>query len=226
MRAHRTLGVLMQRRLAEENLASDGVTLQASTEILQLLRDIQGRSQIVNSCAGEMKAELGDLVNVIETGEPVKKKKSFMQRLFGWVKKILLVVAAALSALVVVLAFLYPPGAALAAKFGTLTGTMAGYLHGIGASFYGNRPTHIEISITDNSTPCPERLLALLRDIIPAQAERVAQGLSNFQYCNLLLQRELELQKGQIIRLDRQQARHALLQWEIHNIGMDNIAIT
>lgn len=81
------------------------------------------------------------------------------------------------------------------------------------------------LSFAAGSATSSEQLLAMLRETIPAQADQVAQRLSDFQYCNLLLQREMEMQKGVVYRLDRQEAEHARLRWEIHNIAMENLCL-
>lgn len=65
----------------------------------------------------------------------------------------------------------------------------------------------------------------MLRETIPAQAGRIAETLSDFQYCHSLLQNELEMQKGIIYLLDSQQAQQASLQWDVHNAGMQLIQV-
>ncbi|KIP11882.1 hypothetical protein PHLGIDRAFT_418251 [Phlebiopsis gigantea 11061_1 CR5-6] len=204
--AHRSLGVLMSRRFSNTN---SSIILQPSTEIISLIEEIQRRSETVNDCANAMKAKLCDLVSMLETGEPRRRKKTFFQSLFGWVKKVLFVVSAVLGALAAACKFVYPAAVPALELSSMLSGATATFASACEAG----------------SATSSEQLLAMLRETIPAQADQVAQRLSDFQYCNLLLQREMEMQKGVVYRLDRQEAEHARLRWEIHNIAMENLCL-
>ena len=63
----------------------------------------------------------------------------------------------------------------------------------------------------------------MLSETIPAQAERVSQRLSDFQYCHQLLQAELEIRKGDLLSLNNIEAKQARIQWDIHNSGLQLI---
>ena len=75
----------------------------------------------------------------------------------------------------------------------------------------------------DGSPAKFDRLLAVLRETIPAQANMVASKLSDFQYCHSLLQHEMEMQRGVVYYLDSQEADDARLNWAIHLIETANI---
>ena len=97
VRAHQSLGILMAKRLSSGSY--DGaIILRASPELIDLIDEIQDRSESVSKYAGQMRDQLRGLVEILERGTR-KKKKSLNQRIFGWLRKIFKVVAGVLSAL-------------------------------------------------------------------------------------------------------------------------------
>lgn len=78
-------------------------------------------------------------------------------------------------------------------------------------------------SLSGGSATSFDRVLNLLRETIPAQADHVAQRLGDFQYCHQLLRAELEMRKGSLLSLNRDEAENARFQWDIHNAGMQLI---
>lgn len=106
VRAHKSLGVLMSRRLS----GSGDITLKVSPELTRLIEEIQRRSSTVSSHAGRMRDQVQTLVETLE--RPQRTKKSFFQRLLGWLKKIFHAVASALSAFALASLFVFQPAAA------------------------------------------------------------------------------------------------------------------
>lgn len=208
MRAHASLGIIMSKRLSDGKSADGKVALRASPEVISLIQEIQNRSGNVSNHAGRMKDQLRGLVEILERSEP-KKKKTLGQSFFGWLKKIFHVVSGVLSALAAASLAVFHIGAPVLAAGSALASAAASIV-----SDYEN-----------GSATSFEKLLAMLRETIPAQAGRIAGRLSDFQYCNSLLQNELEMQKGAIYLLDRQEAENASLQWDIHNAGMQLIRV-
>ncbi|KIP11877.1 hypothetical protein PHLGIDRAFT_33161 [Phlebiopsis gigantea 11061_1 CR5-6] len=208
LRAHASLGTIMAKRLSEGKAANGKVTLRASPEVISLIQEIQNRSGNVSNHAGRMKDQLCGLVGILERSEQ-KKKKKLRQSFFGWLKKILHVVSGVLCALAAASMVVFHLGAPVLAAGSALASAAASI-----ASDYEN-----------GSATSFEKLYAMLRETIPAQAGRTAGSLSDFQYCHSLLQNELEMQKGAIYSLNRQEAENASLQWDIHNAGMQLIRV-
>ena len=94
VRDHQSLGSLIAKRLSIGSF--DGtVVLREEPDLIDLINEIQDRSESVTKHASEMRDQLQGLVEILERG--TRKKKSLNQRIFGWLGKIFKVVSALLQ---------------------------------------------------------------------------------------------------------------------------------